>query len=108
MDIQTRTENDAEIVTVAGRLDTVTSPELEKHLTATIAGDPARIILNLSPLEYVSSAGLRVILMAAKLMKAKKKDILLVGLNGPVKEVFVISGFSSIFKIFDTEEAALL
>jgi len=107
MEIQTRKEKNAVIVSVKGRMDAVTAPEFEKNLSDLIAKGENTFLLNFSGLEYISSAGLRSILATAKKLKEKEGKILFAGLHGPVEEVFKISGFHSIFKIFDSEEAAL-
>ncbi|MBF0120274.1 MAG: STAS domain-containing protein [Desulfobacterales bacterium] len=107
MEVSAKKDKKAVIFTVKGRVDAITSPELEKKLVAEIGGDEKNFIINMRGLDYISSAGLRVILFIAKKIKSKQGDILLVGLQGSVKEVFEISGFLSIFKVFDTEEAAL-
>jgi anti-anti-sigma factor len=107
MEIATRKEGGAMVVSVTGRIDAVTAPEFEKRLSALIAGGDIVLLLNLNDLEYISSAGLRSILSTAKQLKAKEGKLLFSGLKGPVKDVFKISGFGSIFQIFETEEEAL-
>jgi anti-anti-sigma factor len=107
MEIATRKEGEAMVVSVTGRIDAVTAPEFEKGLSALIAGGDIVLLLNLNNLEYISSAGLRSILSTAKQLKAKEGKLLFSGLKGPVKDVFKISGFGSIFKMFETEEEAL-
>ncbi len=95
------------VVSVRGRLDAVTSPELDTFLSDLIAAAEGAILLSLGGLEYVSSAGLRSLLAAAKKLREKNRKLLFAGLQGPVEEVFRISGFYSIFKAFATEEEAL-
>jgi anti-anti-sigma factor len=107
MEIATRKEGGAMVVSVKGRVDAVTAPEFEKGLSALMAGGDHLLVLNLNGLEYISSAGLRSILITAKQLKAKDGKMLFAGLKGPVKDVFKISGFGSLFKIFETEEEAL-
>jgi anti-anti-sigma factor len=107
MEIQKRKEKNVLLVSVQGRVDAVTAPELEKDLLETIAGGEKRLLLDLSTLQYISSAGLRSLLVLAKKLKAEQGEILFAGLQGPVDEVFKISGFYSLFKIFDSQEAAL-
>jgi len=63
--------------------------------------------LDSSDLEYISSAGLRSMLAIAKVLKTKEGKLVFAGLQGPVKDVFKISGFGLIFTIFDTEAEAL-
>ena len=107
MEINTKKERNTLIISLKGRMDAVTSPEFEKSLKELIEAGENNILINLSGLEYISSAGLRSILTIAKLLKAKEGKILFSGLQGPVKDVFNISGFGSIFKIYDSEAAAL-
>lgn len=107
MEITVRKEGSAAVVSVKGRIDAVTAGEFEKRLSALMAGGDCTLVLNFNGLEYISSAGLRSILSTAKQLKAKEGKMLFAGLQGPVKDVFKISGFGSIFKIYDTEEEAL-
>jgi len=90
------------VVSVTGRVDAVTAPDLEKQLFALIDDGAARLIVDFGEMEYISSAGLRVILATAKKLKTVNGSICLAGLQGPVREVFEISGFFSIFKAYET------
>ena len=84
-------------IALAGRLDTMTAPELE----AAIAGDIANVssaVLDLAELEYVSSAGLRVILSMHKEL-LKKEGLVVKNSNETVSEVFEVTGFSDILTI---------
>jgi anti-anti-sigma factor len=107
MEITLRKEGSATVVSVKGRIDAVTASEFEKGLSALMAGGDCMLVLDFKGLEYISSAGLRSILSIAKQLKTKEGKMLFAGLQGPVKDVFKISGFGSIFKIYDTEEEAL-
>jgi len=107
MDINISEKQDAFIVSVRGRLDAVTAPELEKTISKYTDSDKSKIILDFNELEYISSAGLRVVLITAKKMKAKQGELLVSGLKDTVKDVFELSGFYSIIKIFNTVETAL-
>ncbi len=107
MDISIEKAKNCVVVSVKGKVDAVTSPAFEKSLADLIEKGDTVLLLNLSALEYISSAGLRSILATAKQLKAKEGKMLFAGLQGPVKEVFKISGFGSIFKIFDTAQEAL-
>lgn len=107
MEIQTRKEKSVVIVSVKGRMDALTAPEFEKNLSDLISKGETLFLLNFAGLEYISSAGLRSILATFKKLKEKQGKILFTGLQGPVEEVFKISGFHSIFKNFDSEETAL-
>ena len=82
---------------VVGRLDTQTAPELEKEIDGVIA-NLNELIFDMNGLEYVSSAGLRVILKAQKIMNAKG-SMKLIGVNDSIMEVFDITGFLDILTI---------
>lgn len=107
MDVNISEKQDAFVVSVKGRVDAVTAPELEKTISKYADSDKGKIILDFNELEYISSAGLRVVLVTAKKMKAKQGELLVSGLKDTVKDVFELSGFYLIIKIFDTVEAAL-
>ena len=80
-----------------GRLDTLTSPSLEEKINE-VAGDADRLILDLGNLEYISSAGLRVILGATQAMEGKG-DMIVRNPSQAVREVFDLTGFSNLFHI---------
>ena len=101
-----RTSNDIHIVSIAGSLDSTTSPEAQKSLDAVLAG-AKKVLLDFSELDYISSAGLRVLLGAAKQLRASGGKLGMFGLNQSVREVFEISGFSSILSIYPSEAEAL-
>ena len=82
---------------VSGRLDTQTAPELEKELDASLSGIK-ELTFDMTELEYVSSAGLRVILKAQKTMNAQG-SMKLTGVNESIMEVFDITGFLDILTI---------
>ena len=106
MQISTRSSNDIHIVAVIGSLDSTTSPEAQKSLDAVVAG-AKKVLLDFSQLDYISSAGLRVLLGAAKQLRASGGKLGMFGLNQSVREVFEISGFSSILSIYPSEAEAL-
>ena len=82
---------------IVGRLDTTTAPELEATIDGCVAAIK-ELVLDCSALEYVSSAGLRVILKAQKLMNAQG-SMKLTGVNETIMEVFDITGFADILTI---------
>ena len=80
-----------------GRLDTITSPELEEELKASLENARA-LVLDFEKLEYISSAGLRVLLSAQKTM-AKRGEMKLTHVNETVMEIFEVTGFADILTI---------
>jgi len=95
------------VVTVAGRMDAITAQEFDTQCRQWLAAGDTRIIADLSGLEYISSAGLRSILSAAKQLKAAQGSLAFCKLSGMVEEVFVVSGFAAMFTIHPTLEEAL-
>ena len=93
-----KTGNDAGLtVTVAGRLDTTTAPELERELKESLDGVTA-LTLDMAELEYISSAGLRVLLSAQKIMN-KQGEMKVIHVNESIMEIFEVTGFSDILTI---------
>ncbi len=97
MTIEKKINNDALTLIVSGRLDTQTAPELEKELDSVLSG-LKELTFDFANLEYVSSAGLRVILKAQKAMSAQG-SMKLTGVNDSIMEVFDITGFLDILTI---------
>jgi len=107
MEISKRREKDVLVISLKGRLDAVTSPVLEKELADLMAGGERFLVMDLGDLDYISSAGLRSILVAVKRLKEKQGKLLLASLKGVVREAFEISGFSTIIPIFESVDSAL-
>jgi len=107
MKIDAIKEGNAIVMSLKGRLDAVASSEFETSLSDWISKGDHNFLLNFTDLEYISSAGLRSLLATSKKLKETQGKIFLSGLHGPVEEVFKISGFLSIFRVFASAEAAL-
>ena len=97
MTIEKKINQDEVTLIVSGRLDTQTAPELEKELDNVLTGTK-ELTFDMTNLEYVSSAGLRVILKAQKAMNAQG-SMKLTGVNDSIMEVFDITGFLDILTI---------
>ena len=107
MDINFATKDDWTIVTVEGRLDTISAPDFESRVQDRIAEGEIRFVIDLSKLEYISSAGLRSILIAGKSTAATGGQLCCCGLHGVVKKVFEVSGFTSLFPIHNSLDDVL-
>ncbi len=107
MQISVKTAKEVKVLAFEGSLDTQTSPDAQTQLTQLMEGGDKKILVNFEKLHYISSAGLRILLAAAKQLKAADGELRICDLNEVVKEVFDISGFSTIFKIFENETDAL-
>jgi anti-anti-sigma factor len=95
------------LLALKGRLDASSAPGLEEKLLALIDGGETKFVFNFLQLDYISSAGLRVLLMAAKRLKAANGKIVLTSLKDQIREVFEIAGFSAIFPMYEVEDDAL-
>lgn len=107
MEINLEKSNDVSIIELKGRLDVTTSSDLEEVFTKLLDEGRTKILVECRQLEYISSAGLRVLLTAAKQFNKISGQITLAGLSQNVKQVFEISGFTSIFPIYATRDEAL-
>lgn len=97
LNIEKNTDETGLTFTLTGRLDTVTAPELEKELRASLDGVSA-LTIDMAALEYISSAGLRVLLSAQKTMN-KQGEMKVVRVGDTIMEIFEVTGFSDILSI---------
>ena len=97
MNIKKSQNADVMKIALEGRLDTTTAPTLEAEVKASLDG-VSHLVFDMEKLDYVSSAGLRVLLSAQKAM-AKKGDMKLINVNEIVMEIFEVTGFSDILTI---------
>ncbi len=107
MTINESQEGKTRIFDLSGRLDASTSDRLEEQLLSVIDGGASHVVVDLDKLEYISSAGLRVLLLAAKKLKQVDGKIVLSNLQAHIREVFDIAGFSAIFSIFNSRSEAI-
>ncbi len=99
--------NNCLVVIPRKRLDTNNSPEVAEAITEKIQGGEEKVVFDLGRTDYVSSAGLRVILVTAKLLKPKNGKMALCNANDQILEVLEISGFHSIVKHLDSLDEAV-
>lgn len=92
MNINIEEKDNEIIVKLDGRLDKLSSPELDAELQPIMEKDK-NIVFDLKNLIYISSAGLRILLATKKTMKAKGKDISIINIGDDVKDILVVSGF---------------
>ncbi|MBF0318663.1 MAG: STAS domain-containing protein [Nitrospirae bacterium] len=107
MDITIRKENSAAVLSLSGRMDAVNAPDFDKHISELLVEGQKKVLIELSGLQYVSSAGLRSFLSAAKQLKAASGAIAFAALQDTVLKVFQMSGFNTIFTVYPTAEEAL-
>jgi len=107
MEISVTESGDVRILSFQGNLDTNTAPQAESEINGLIEAGSQQLLINFEKLDYISSAGLRILLATAKKLKASQGDLKICCLNETVQEVFDISGFSTILSVSKTEEEAL-
>ena len=107
MELETKANGDVRVVAVNGSLDALTAPELADALSTQLRDGNAKLVADLSGLEYTSSAGLRVLLNSAKEARSKGGDLRFAGVQPNVKKVLDLSGFMSIMKSFPDVDAAV-
>ena len=107
MELTTRDEGDIKVIMLNGKLDTNTTPAAESEINALIDAGASKLLINFEQLSYISSSGLRLLLATAKRLKGNGGNLQVCSLNEMATEVFEISGFSTILKVFPNEQAAL-
>ena len=107
MEVIQRKRDGVEVVALKGRLDSGTSGDFEAKLSDMVASGAMRMVLDLRELDYISSAGLRVFLKAAKELKQKKGHISLCSAKDYIREVLEMSGFVSFLPLYGTLDEAL-
>ena len=108
MDINQEVTHGMAVYRITGRIDGLTSPDLESALSSTINGGTSRVILDMRAVTYISSAGLRCILSTAKRAKAGQGGLAVFGLQSAVNEVFEASGFNTVLPVVSDENEARL
>jgi len=107
MDIHEERKDGFLVLCLEGRLDAISSKMFEEKVLAVIDGGEARFVIDLSRLDYVNSAGLRVFLAASKRLMPSGGKVVLCSLQEPVKQVFNIVGFYQVFSILGSKDEAL-
>jgi stage II sporulation protein AA (anti-sigma F factor antagonist) len=107
MEFAQESAGDVVIARLAGRLDSSSAAAAEEQLTRIVGSGTPRLAIDLSKLEYISSAGLRVLLLVARKVQQAGGRLALFGLTPNVHEVFSISGFNTIFTIRADAAAAI-
>jgi len=106
MKVSNKSNDDGVFLSVEGRVDTTNYNEFEKAVNEVFTPDVKEIYLDCSELSYISSSGLRIFLTVQKKMMVRAGKFKLYALQPGIQEIFDISGFSSIFSIFNNEDEA--
>ena len=107
MEIEERTEGTAVVVSLNGRLDGMTAPDLEARVAAIVERGDVRLVLECGQMGYVSSAGLRVLLVSARKCQQGGGKLAMAALQPECRAVMEMSGFHAIIECHETNEAAL-
>jgi len=107
MRLKTSKHENATIIEIDGRLDGMTARAFEEDVTAAVPEGDGAVVCDLSAVSYISSAGLRAVLVVAKRLDKNGKSFSVCGHDGSVAEVFRISGFEKIIRMYPKREDAL-
>jgi anti-anti-sigma factor len=100
-------EKNTRIISLEGKMDAISAPEFEDKMGEWIEQGETSFVINLGEVNYMSSAGLRSILIVAKRLKEQDGKLIFVNLREEVQKIFRISGFSSMIPTYESLEAAL-
>ena len=106
MTIDIEKEGEVTVFSLEGRLDALTSPVLEGKLNEQIGQGRVKILLDFSRIDYLSSAGMRLLLSTTKKLKSKEGKLALASINDEVMEIIKMAGFERILHIFKSENEA--
>jgi anti-anti-sigma factor len=95
------------VVAPVGRIDSTTSEALERALAGALDGGARRMVVDFGGVSYISSVGLRVLLVVAKRMRSERGTLVLCGLGDAVRQVFDLAGFLPLFTVESTRELAV-
>lgn len=107
MDINENMIGDVMVVTIKGRLDAISSPTAEKHIFELINKGSHKIVLELGGVDYLSSAGMRMLLSTTKKLKSISGKIVLCSVTQNVMDVLKMSGFDHVLAIVKSKDEAL-
>ncbi|MCC9620341.1 STAS domain-containing protein [Thalassospira sp. MA62] len=106
MAVEVKADGPVQTILMIGRLDSSSAAEAEATVKAVIEQGADRLLIDMSALDYISSAGLRVVLVAAKNMQKTGGSMAVCGMSPSVREVFEMTGFLKILKVYDREADA--
>ncbi|WP_372398822.1 STAS domain-containing protein [Azospirillum sp. HJ39] len=107
MNITEESVNGVTVLRAVGRIDSGNAGEFEAVLVAAMSAEGTRLVVDMAQLSYISSAGLRCLLVAAKAARTKRGAIALSAMAAHIREVFDVSGFSSLFEIHPDAASAV-
>jgi len=105
MDVIIKTKNDIVYVTIQGSIDSKTAGDLQAHITEKVT-DSKKVIIDFSAVDFMSSAGLRVLLMLYRQLNTVGGKVLLAGISDDIRDVMSMTGFINYFEVFNSVEEA--
>ena len=106
MDVNVATKQNAQVVTIVGEIDGSSAPQAQAVILAQV-GEGAKVVLDMTGVTYMSSAGLRMLLLAYRTVNSKGGKIVLVGLESDLKDTMSVTGFLDFFTCRDTLDAGV-
>lgn len=107
MDLREEAVGDITVLEVKGRIDSGTAPVLGEKLTALLGAPGRRLVLDLRQIDYISSAGFRILLLSAKRADEAGNRFVLCGISGKVRQLFDLGGFLDLFAISSSREEGI-
>lgn len=107
LEIKTLEVEGVTVVAPAGQLDARAAPDFEKEVLKAVGKGAKEVVIDFAALDYVASAGLRVLIMAGKRLQAEGAQLVLCALNPSVQQVFDVAGFTKLFPIHPNRGAAI-
>jgi len=104
LELSESSDGSVTVIAVKGRLDSATAPTLDERLSRTLDAPSRRLLIELSQLEYISSAGFRILLLAMKRADQSEGQLVHAGVSGKVRELFDLGGFLDLFRICSTRD----
>lgn len=106
MNLNITTDNNIVIISIEGSIDSKTAGDLQSQIMGKVS-ETNNVLLDLTKVDYVSSAGLRVLLMIYRQIKTRNGKVILVGVSEEIKDVMSMTGFINFFEIVDNIDNAL-
>jgi anti-anti-sigma factor len=107
MDISEEKNGTVAVVGLKGRLDAIQAKTVEERLLKLIDSGEHRLVIDLGGVDYISSIGLRALMVAAKRLKTVNGTVVVCALSAPIRKVFDLAGFLTLFKVFTSREEAI-
>lgn len=105
--IKTDRKDGTLIIKVQGRVDGTNANDFQNKIKASVTDEDKAVLLDMAALSYISSAGLRVVLMVAKALEQRGANFMIYSLTDAIREVFEISGFDKVIKVYRNKAQAL-